>query len=192
MKNIKIAILISGTGSIMDAILKYFIDGKILDINNFIVISNKSDVEGVQKAKKYNVKTYVIESKKYKNRADFESVLHEKLIESKVNFIVLAGFMRILTANFVGLYENKIINTHPSLLPSFKGANAVEDALLYGVKFTGTTVHYVNAGVDEGKIIAQDVVEILPQDNLETLHEKIKIKERILYPRTIQSLLKLS
>jgi phosphoribosylglycinamide formyltransferase-1 len=145
--------------------------------------------KGIKKAQYFGVKTVVIESKTYKLRKDFEQELVNTLAKNSVNFIVLAGFMRILTPNFVNKYQNKIVNTHPSLLPSFKGANAVKDAIEYGVKITGTTVHYVNSELDEGKIIAQDWVSVLEGDTIESLHERIKQKERILYPKTIDKLL---
>jgi len=191
-EDIKIAILISGTGSIMEAILRFFLRKNlwcraILSPNNFVVIANKQS-SGLEKARAFEVRAIVIESKN-KTREDFESILHAKLIEEKVSFIALAGFMRILTANFVSMWSGRVINSHPSLLPSFKGAHAVQDALNYGVKIVGTTIHFVSPEVDGGKIIAQLSTPVKPQDEEIALHEKIKKLERKLYPKVLYNLL---
>lgn len=123
-------------------------------------------------------------------REKYDLSLHRVLIEEKIDYILLAGFMRILSPSFVGWWKNKIINIHPSLLPSFKGAHAVRQALEYGARVTGCTVHFVSEGVDEGKIIGQAAVEIKPEDTLETLHNRIKAAEKTLYPSVLEELLK--
>lgn len=122
-------------------------------------------------------------------RERYDEALHAILLESKIDYIFLAGFMRILSPSFVSKWENKILNIHPSLLPSFGGAKAVHEAFNYGVKITGSTVHFVNSGVDNGKILLQKAVEVLPSDTVQSLHERIKIAEKELYPQALENLI---
>jgi formyltetrahydrofolate-dependent phosphoribosylglycinamide formyltransferase len=122
-------------------------------------------------------------------RERYDEALHAILLESKIDYIFLAGFMRILSPSFVSKWENKILNIHPSLLPSFGGAKAVHEAFNYGVKITGSTVHFVNSGVDNGKILLQKAVEVLPSDTVESLHERIKLTEKELYPQALENLI---
>lgn len=126
---------------------------------------------------------------KFFAREEYEKELHDALAKEGVECIFLAGFMRILSPFFVQKWSGKIFNIHPSLLPSFGGAKAVEEALEYGVKLTGCTVHYVDFGVDSGQIIAQKAVEVLPNDTKETLHERIKLAEKELYPKVLENLI---
>lgn len=184
-----VAILISGTGSVMQSILQHFAVCDKSKKITFFVISNNPDALGIGKALHLNAKTIVLNHKDYKTRLDFDNTLNAKLQDLSIDFVVLAGFMRILTPQFVSCWSGKMVNTHPSLLPAFKGAHAVRDALEYGVKITGTTVHWVSPDVDGGKIIAQDFVMIDSDDTEHSLHEKIKQKEQILYPKVLQSLL---
>jgi formyltetrahydrofolate-dependent phosphoribosylglycinamide formyltransferase len=126
---------------------------------------------------------------KFLQREKYDEILHNFLVQEGVDYIFLAGFMRILSPSFVQKWKDKIFNIHPSLLPSFGGGKAVKEALNYGVKITGSTVHLVNTGVDNGKIIAQKSVEILKGDTEETLHERIKEAEKIIYPQVLQDLI---
>ncbi len=184
-----VAILISGTGSVMQAILQHFAICDKLKKITFFVITNNPNALGINKALQLGFKTITINHKDYKTRLDFDNALNAKLNDLQIDFVVLAGFMRILTPNFVSCWSGKMVNTHPSLLPAFKGAHAVKDAIDYGVKITGTTVHWVSPDVDAGKIIAQDFVFIETEETEESLHAKIKQKEQILYPKVLQSLL---
>jgi formyltetrahydrofolate-dependent phosphoribosylglycinamide formyltransferase len=122
-------------------------------------------------------------------REKYDEDLHKILTKEKIDYIFLAGFMRILGSSFVSKWEEKIFNIHPSLLPSFGGAKAVKEALEYGAKITGCTVHYVSSGVDKGKIIAQESVQIVKDDTEETLHEKIKQLEKVVYPKVLNDLI---
>lgn len=182
-----VAILISGTGSIMLSIIRHF-HLNYQDKISFTVISNNPDAIGLKKANEIGIKTISINHKNYKTREQFDTELNLKLQELKIDFVVLAGFMRILTNKFVESWNGKMTNTHPSLLPAFKGANAVRDALDYGVKITGTTVHWVSSDVDCGKIIAQDFVIINQDDNELSLQERIKQKEQVLYPKVLEEI----
>jgi formyltetrahydrofolate-dependent phosphoribosylglycinamide formyltransferase len=127
---------------------------------------------------------------KFLQREKYDEVLHNFLIQEEVEYIFLAGFMRILSPSFVQKWQDKIYNIHPSLLPAFTGGKAVKEALKYGVKITGATVHLVNAGVDSGQIIAQKAVEVLKGDTEETLHERIKKAEKDIYPQVLENLIK--
>lgn len=122
-------------------------------------------------------------------REEYDQKLHAILAENKIDYILLAGFMRILSPNFTKKWEGKILNIHPSLLPSFGGAKAVKEALEYGVKVTGCTVHFVSSGVDNGKIITQIAVPVLNNDTIETLHERIKMAEREAYANALEYLI---
>jgi phosphoribosylglycinamide formyltransferase-1 len=155
-----------------------------------VIGTNKSDALGLEYAKSKSIKTFVIEHKnfaKFENpREEFDKVLHQEIIKYDVEIICLAGFMRLLSKWFVDKWQNKIINIHPSLLPDFKGANAVEDALKSGAKISGCTTHFVSVEMDDGPIIMQAQVPVSPDDNIETLSQKILIKEHEIYPLTLK------
>lgn len=153
-----------------------------------IVISNKKNSLGIEKAKKENIKTKIINQSVFKSKVDFEKLLNSALIQEKVNFICLAGYMSILSPFFLNLWNGKIINIHPSLLPDFRGKNAIKQALEKKVKIVGCTVHFVDKGVDTGEIIDQETVPVLNNDNEETLAKKILKKEHVLYIRVIKKL----
>ena len=180
-----IVVLLSGSGTnlqaIMDAGHPWTGDGKI-DIK--FVMSDKHNAYGLERAQKRKIPTL---SQPRLNLLEKEVT---KLCKAnKIELIVLAGFMRLLNPGFVKKWKGKIINIHPSLLPSFKGAHAIEQAYNYGVKYTGVTVHYVDTGMDTGKIIAQEVVPIKKSDSLNDLHAKIHAVEHRLYPNVIREIL---
>jgi len=182
-----LGIIISGRGSNMLNIINACQNRKLLSRVS-IVISNVPDAEGLKIAQKKNIKTLIIDDKKQKTNSDFEGILSKSLIKENVNLVCLAGFMKILTKGFIKKWEKKIINIHPSLLPSFKGINAVEQALKYKVKYTGCTVHYVNERIDSGEIIDQKTVKILKNETLESLKKKILIEEHKLYINVLRYL----
>ena len=174
----------------MEAILKA-IKKKEIPINPAIVISNKSDARGLKIAQKLGVKTEVIESKGFKgDRWDFDqkiiSVLKKNGVTPKNGLVCLAGFMRIISPEFVKKYKNKIINIHPALLPAFPGLDAQKQAVEYGSKYSGVTVHFVDAGVDSGPIILQKVVKVENNDTEESLAKRILVKEHQAYPEAVQ------
>ena len=179
-----LAILISGRGSNMLNIVDAC-NNKILSSKVKIVVSNNKNSSGLAKVKKKGVKTTII----YENQINkFEKELTQILVEEKINFICLAGFMRILSKDFLSNWKKKIINIHPSILPAFKVLDAVKKAIEKKVKYTGCTIHYVDKGIDTGEIIDQRIVRVLKKDNEEKLAKKILKEEHILYIKVIQTL----
>ena len=174
----------------MEAILKS-IKRKKIPINPAIVISNKPDAEGLRIAQKLGVKTEVIESKGFKgSRAEYDkkiiAVLTKNGVTPRNGLVCLAGFMRIISPEFVKKYKNKMINIHPALLPSFPGLDAQKQAVMYGAKFSGCTVHFVDSGVDTGPIILQKIVMVFDDDTEETLTKRILVKEHQAYPEAVR------
>ena len=182
---INIVALISGRGSNLKAILEGIKSGKI-KANISLVISNKRDAKGLQIAKDYGVKTLFVNPKDFKNREDYDRFLVKVIKKENPDLIVLAGYMKILTDYFIDSFPNKIINIHPSLIPAFKGLKAQKQALDFGAKYTGCTVHFVSKEVDSGAVIIQAVVPVLPDDTEETLSERILKMEHRIYPQTIK------
>ena len=188
----KLGILISGRGSNMEAILKT-IKNKKIPIKPAIVISNSSNARGLKIAKKFGVETEVIVSKGFKgSRWDYDkkiiTVLQKHGVTPKNGIVCLAGFMRIISPQFIRKYKNKILNMHPALLPAFPGLNAQKQAIEYGAKYSGCTVHFVDDGVDTGPIIIQSVVKINKNDTEETLTKKILRQEHKIYPEAVRLL----
>ena len=181
----KTAVLISGRGSNLQAILEAENQGKLGKSEISIVISNNSTAKGLLHAKDYCKKIQIVDSSKYSAREEFENELRTVLKENRIELLVLAGFMKILSPSFVRDYPNKIINIHPSLLPSFPGLGVQQKALDYGVKISGCTVHFVNADIDAGPIIAQRTVEIFDDDTSKTLSDRILKEEHKLFPEVI-------
>ena len=173
----RVVILASGTGSLTQAIL----DAKELDIQIVAVVSDRTDAEVLERVKKANINTSVIEL--HGDRGAWDKELFNQVDQYQPDLVISAGFMRILSAEFVSTFPT--INSHPALLPDFPGAHAVRDALAAGVTVTGTTVHWVDAGVDTGPIITQMEVPVVPGDDEATLHERIKKVERGLIVATI-------
>ncbi len=178
-----IAIFASGQGSNFSAIVKAFqkINGKIA-----ILVCDNPQAGVINRAKRAGIKTALVQRENFSSRKDFEKEITRNLKNSNIKLIVLAGFMRLLSPEFVKLYEHKIINIHPSLLPAFKGEHGIRDAFDYGAKITGVTVHFVDDKMDHGPIILQGSVEIKETDTLESLESKIHKLEHKLYPRAIR------
>lgn len=181
-KKTRVGVFVSGSGSNLQAL----IDAKIPSVEIVVVVSNNPDAYAIERAKKNKIPVEVIDHRNYSSREDFEREIQKRLDQYKVDLIALAGFMRILTPLFIRNYKNRIMNLHPALLPSFPGTNAVKQALMYGVKFTGCTVHFVDEGVDTGPIILQAVVPINDTDTEESLLERIHKEEHRIYPEAVR------
>jgi phosphoribosylglycinamide formyltransferase-1 len=178
----RVAVFASGSGTNLQAI----IDAGIDTIEIGLVFSNKPDAYALERAKNHNIPTEVLDHKSYKDRSEFDREIIKIIEPYKLDLIILAGYMRILSSDFVRAYKGKIINIHPALLPSFPGINSARQALEYGVKYTGVTVHYVDEGVDTGPIILQSIVQIEDGDTEESLLEKIHKVEHQIYPDAIR------
>ena len=184
---LNLGILISGRGSnmlnLVNASQRGLIKSKVK-----IVISNNKNSIGIDKAKRKNIKTKIINQKDYESKKDFENALTNTLKNQNVDLVCLAGFMSILSKNFLKDWNRKVINIHPSLLPSFRGKNAVKQALEQRVKTAGCSVHFVDEGIDTGEIISQEKVPVSSNDDEETLGKKILKKEHVLYIKVIKEL----
>ena len=184
----RIAVFISGRGSNFMALHENIKKGIIRDAEISVVFSNKEDAKGLDYAKKENIEVIVIPSKDYNNRQEYDKKIVEALKPYNIDLICLAGYMRIVTHELIKAYENKIINIHPALLPSFKGLHAQKQALEYGVKYSGCTVHFVDDGMDSGAIILQKIVEVYDDDTEDTLSERILKQEHIAYSEAVSLL----
>ncbi|MBU1933416.1 MAG: phosphoribosylglycinamide formyltransferase [Candidatus Omnitrophica bacterium] len=180
-----IAVFCSGNGTnlqaIIDAQKKGFIKADIR-----LVVLDVAGCFALKRAEKAGIKTFLAEKKNFSSQKGLEAAILKKLKEEKIDLIVLAGYMRLLSPDFIKEYKNKILNIHPSLLPSFKGTRGIKDAFLYGVKITGPTVHFVTEDMDAGPIILQSAVAVMEDDTEETLAEAIHREEHKIYPRAIQ------
>jgi phosphoribosylglycinamide formyltransferase 1 len=179
-----IAVFASGRGSNFSAIIKAAKKGKIKGVVALLVCDNP-EAGVIKRAKRSGVKAALFLRKDFTSKADFENKIIQTLKDNDIKLIVLAGFMRLLSPEFVKIYSRRIINIHPSLLPAFKGEQAIKDAFDYGVKATGVTVHFVDELMDHGPIILQAAVKIEGTDTLGSLEAKIHKLEHKLYPRAI-------
>lgn len=184
----KVAIFISGRGSNLSAILEKRKNGH-LHCDVPFVFSNKKQVKGLEVARQYDVQTYVYERKECSSQAEYDEKILALLLENSIDYVVLAGFMMILSKNLIERFPGKIINIHPSLLPAFPGLNSQRRALDYGVKFAGCTVHFVTPEVDSGPIILQDVIPVFDDDSEENLMLRILDREHIILPEALKILL---
>ncbi len=173
---LSLGVLVSGNGSNLQAILDAIGAGR-LDARVKIVISNRAEAHALERAARAGVPARAIPHKGYASREEFDRALVAALREAGAEWIVLAGFMRILTREFLDAFPGKIINIHPALLPAFPGVNAIQQALDYGVKVTGCTVHFADPGVDGGKIIAQSAFTVEPGDTHDSLAERMHAAE---------------
>ncbi|HJD14658.1 MAG TPA: phosphoribosylglycinamide formyltransferase [Candidatus Enterococcus stercoripullorum] len=184
----RVAILASGNGSNFEALAHQFQAG-LLPGELIFVFSDHHNAYVLERARRLNVRAFSFEVKEFANKIAYEEALLQLLQEQQIDLIVLAGYMRIIGQTLLSHYSNRILNIHPSLLPSFPGLHGIKDAYEYGVKVTGVTVHLVDDGVDTGPIIAQEPVMILPEDTLESLEEKIHQTEHRLYPKVLRDVL---
>ena len=180
-----IAVFCSGFGSNFQAIVDAS-KTKLFDANVAIMVCDNKGAFALERAKKENIKTLLVLRENFKTREDFENKIIDRLEKEDIELICLAGFMRVLSPEFVKQYENRILNIHPALLPSFKGTHGIKDAFERGVKVTGVTVHFVTGELDAGPIILQEAVRIEEDDTEETLEKKIHAVEHTLYPKAIR------
>ncbi|MFT3773583.1 MAG: phosphoribosylglycinamide formyltransferase [Minicystis sp.] len=179
-----LGVLISGRGSNLGAVLSGIAAG-LLPARISLVISNKPEAKGLERAREAGVPTRVIKHGDYPDRAAFDAALVAALREASVDLVVLAGFMRLLTPTFLEAFPSRVVNIHPALLPAFPGVDAQAQALAYGARVTGCTVHFVDAGTDTGPVIAQTVVPILDGDDRERLAARILPHEHELLVRAL-------
>jgi phosphoribosylglycinamide formyltransferase 1 len=177
----RLVVLASGTGTLFEALLDASIGSQIVGL-----VSDQPECRAVQVADKQGVWNRCVSLADYDSREDWESDLLAQVGELSPDLIIAAGFMRILSPQFVDQFPRQIINSHPSLLPLFPGAHAVRDAMAAGAKVTGCTIHFIDRGVDTGEIIAQEQVSVKPGESESELHERIKVIERRLLPRSIE------
>ena len=182
---LKLGILISGNGSNLQSIIDHIEKGS-LKATIKIVISNNSDAYGLTRAKKHGIPVVVLKNGDFKNKEDFDSELINIFKKNSVDLVILAGFMRIITSTLLNAFPQKIMNIHPALLPSFPGIHGQKQALEYGVKLSGCTVHFVDEGVDTGPIIIQSAVQVFDDDTEETLAARILKEEHRIYSQAIQ------
>lgn len=182
---IRIAVLASGRGSNLLAIMQAISDGAI-DGEIAVVLSDKENALALEHARKAGIPAFHVNPKAYAEKAEYEAKLLEYIAEADCQLICLAGYMRILSAYFVGHAPCPIMNIHPALLPSFPGLHGQKQALDYGVKVAGCTVHFVDEGMDSGAIILQKVVPVLDDDTEDTLSARILVQEHKAYPEAIQ------
>ena len=183
----RIVILASGSGTLLQSIIDATRAGELL-VDITAVGSDVPDAYALQRAREADIDTFALPVSDFSDRSAWNDALLVRLRADDPDWIVSAGFMRILGPQVVDAFPGRIINTHPALLPAFPGAHGVRDALAYGVKVTGCTVHVVDRGVDTGPILAQQAVEVLPDDDEDSLHERIKTVERMMLVRTLASL----
>jgi phosphoribosylglycinamide formyltransferase-1 len=185
VKKINIAVFISGTGTNFKNLVQYSLK-KQSKFKIKLVVSNNLNAMGLEYAKKFKIKKKIIN---YKNLINSEIRILNDLNKENINIICLAGFMRILTANFIKKFKGKIINIHPSLLPKYKGLNTYQRVLDNKEKYSGCTVHYVNSKLDAGKIILQKRVKIYKNDTSQKLSKRILKQEHLLYPKALEKII---
>jgi phosphoribosylglycinamide formyltransferase-1 len=190
-KPLRLVVLLSGDGSIFEAIVAA-IEAQRLNAEILMVISDNPTAYGLTRARLHNLNTQVINVKEYNDKNEFQRALKETLIRLNPDFIVLSGFMRILTADIIQAFPKQILNIHPALLPKYPGLHTHERVLAAGEKIHGTTVHFVDEGLDSGPIIAQRELTILPEDTVESLQQRVKELEKMLYPGVLQRLAELN
>ncbi|WP_171456280.1 phosphoribosylglycinamide formyltransferase [Acinetobacter haemolyticus] len=177
----RIAVLVSGNGSNLQALIDANLSGQIIG-----VLSNKADAYALQRAKDANIATAVISHKDFPTRESFDEAMHQQLIAWQVDLVILAGFMRILTPNFVSKWQGKMLNIHPSLLPFYKGVNTHQRVLNTGDRLHGCTVHFVTAELDAGQSIAQSAIQVSLNDTVESLAQRVHQLEHFIYPQVVQ------
>ncbi len=185
VREVSLGVLISGGGTNLQAIIDA-IEKKHLDAAIHLVISNREDAYGLVRARNHGIETEVVDHRQFPTREAFDQALIDLLRARKVELVILAGFMRLLSPVFIRGFSNRIMNIHPALLPAFPGLHVQRKALEYGARFSGCTVHFVNEECDQGPIIIQAVVPIFPDDTEESLSARILKEERNIYPRAIQ------
>ena len=185
VQKVKIGVLVSGSGSNLQSIIDQIEQGW-LQAEIKVVISNNPNAYALERAARHNLSVQVISQLDFYQREDFDRQMTEVLRACDVELVVLAGFMRVLTPLFLRSFSGRVMNIHPALLPAFPGMHVQQQAVEYGVKFAGCTVHFVDEGVDTGPIIIQAVVPVLDDDTADTLAARILREEHVIYPQAIQ------
>ena len=180
----KLAVLASGSGSNLEAIATAIASGQ-LSAQIAVMIYNEPDAFVKQRAEKFGIPAILVNHRDYKSRQALDSAIIKILQEYEIDLVIMAGWMRIVTQVLIDAFPERILNIHPSLLPSFKGIHAIEQAYNYGVKISGCTVHLLSLEVDSGKILQQAAVPVLAEDSLEDLQKRIQVQEHIIYPKAI-------
>ena len=180
---LKIGVLLSGSGTNLQAIIDAIAEGLPTDI--VLVVSSRPDAYGIERARAAGIPTLVMNREKYADVLAADAQIVEALQEAGAEYVVMAGYMRKVTSVMLDAFPNRVLNLHPALLPSFKGAHAIADAFDAGVKVTGVTVHFANADYDKGPIVAQRAIAVAENDTLDTLETKIHDVEHVLYPEVI-------
>ena len=180
---LKIGVLLSGSGTNLQAIIDAIVEGLPTDI--VLVVSSRPDAYGIERARAAGIPTLVMNREKYADVLAADAQIVEALRKTGAEYVVMAGYMRKVTSVMLDAFPNRVLNLHPALLPSFKGAHAIADAFNAGVKVTGVTVHFANADYDKGPIVAQRAVPVAESDTLDTLEAKIHDVEHVLYPEVI-------
>lgn len=180
-----LGVLCSGRGTNLQSIIAAVESGQIR-AKIGLVLTDKPEAKALERAEQAGIPHVCVNRKACADKQDFEEKLVAELQKAGVTLVILAGFMRILSPYFVRSFKNRIMNIHPSLLPSFGGAHAHRDVLAYGVKVSGCTIHFVDEGMDSGPIILQDTVPVLDDDTEDTLAARVLVKEHILYPKAIE------
>lgn len=186
--NRRLGILISGRGSNLAAILDAITAGT-LQATVAVVISNRPEAAGLVKAHAAGIETLVLRPKEFAGREAYDAAIADALIARNVSLVCLAGYMRLVGAPLLDAFSNRVLNVHPSLLPAFPGLDAQAQALAHGVRVSGATVHFVNAGLDDGPIVVQAAVPVLPTDTVDSLSARILVEEHKLYPAAISIVL---
>jgi len=181
---LRIAILASGEGSNFQKLIDLS-KSNTFDIDIRILITNKPDAGCISRAKESNISYKIINNSDYKNKDYFEEEIINTLKNNDIELVVMAGWMKIMSSKFVSIFKNKLINIHPSLLPSFKGSNAIKEAMSNNAKITGCSVHFVESEVDSGALIMQAALPVSDEDNLETISKKIHLLEHRILPLSI-------
>ncbi|MFZ5754040.1 MAG: phosphoribosylglycinamide formyltransferase [Bacillota bacterium] len=187
MAHLRLAVLASGRGSNLQALLDASERGQ-MNASVVVVISDKEKAQALERARKHGIPALWVNPRDFSGKENFEAAVLEVIKTYKVDYILLAGFMRILSPSFIRQAGIPILNIHPSLLPAFPGLNAQKQAIDYGVRYSGCTVHFVDEGVDSGPIILQAVVPVFPDDSEETLSMRILREEHKLYPLAVRLL----
>jgi phosphoribosylglycinamide formyltransferase-1 len=184
----KIAVLVSGRGSNLQSIIDAIAAGR-LNATIAVVISNRTDAQGLQRAREAGIETICLNPRDYKDRLAYDQAIADQLRAREVALVCLAGFMRLVGAPLLEAFPNRILNVHPSLLPSFPGVDAQRQALAHGVRISGATVHLVSAELDNGPVIVQSAVPVRDDDTVDTLSARILVEEHRIYPEAIQIVL---
>jgi phosphoribosylglycinamide formyltransferase 1 len=182
-----LGVMASGSGSNFEAVAKSIESGH-LNAKIAVLIHNKSDIQAIERAQRRNIPTVFLDHRNYPTRAELDRVIVATLQAHQVECVVMAGWMRVITQVLIDAFVDRVINIHPSLLPSFPGIRSIEQALVAKVKITGCTVHLVSLAVDSGPILVQAAVPVLPEDTAENLHARVQMQEHIILPQAIELL----